>query len=78
MMTMLLPIPSPRKEFKFFFIPYQIKSGYCNHSGEIKLRQTDNISAVHDEIYNAFKIQRGSYIVTKVQDNEFQRWFSAN
>lgn len=78
MMTMLLPIPSPRKEFKFFFIPYQIKPGYCNYSGEIKLRPTDYISSVHDEIHSAFKVPQGSYIITKVQDNEFKRWFGAN
>jgi len=78
MMTMLLPIPSPRKDLKFFFIPYNIKSGNTNHSGEIKVRLTDNISSVHDEILKAYKIQRGSYMVTKVSDNEFTRWFSAN
>lgn len=71
MMTMLLPIPMPRKEFKFFFIPYQIKTGYFNQSGEIKIRPTDHISSIHDEIQAAFKLPRGSYIITKVQDNEF-------
>lgn len=50
MMTMLLPIPLAKKEFKFFYVPYEIKPGYCNRSGDIKLRPTDNVSALRDEI----------------------------
>ena len=50
MMTMLLPIPLAKKEFKFFYVPYDIKPGYCNRSGDIKMRPTDNVSALRDEI----------------------------
>ena len=50
MMTMLLPIPAPKKEFKFFYIPYNIESGYTNHSGEVKLSSSDSIATYRDEI----------------------------
>ena len=44
MMTMLLPIPAPKVTTKFFYIPYDIKDGYQNKSGEIKVRGTEPIN----------------------------------
>ena len=66
MMTMLLPIPMAKKEFKFFFIPHAIGPGYTNYSGEVKVRPTDIIGAIREEIEQVYKLAKGSYIVTKV------------
>lgn len=71
MMTMLLPIPAPKKEFKFFYMPYNIQQPYVNKSGEFYLKATDNISTMRDELLNLYKLDRSDYIITKVQDNEF-------
>lgn len=78
MMTMLLPIPVPKKEFKMFFIPYHITAGYTNKSADIKLRSTDSMVSFREDFQTFFKVDKGAYIVTKVQDNEFLRWFGAN
>lgn len=52
MMTMLLPIPAPKKDFKFFYIPFKIEPGYTNRSGEVKLSSTDYVSTLRDEVQN--------------------------
>ena len=77
-MTMLLPIPAPKKDVKFFYIPYNIGQGYCNRSGDVKLRYSDSVGLLREEISSLFKIDKSEYIVTKVTDNEFVRWFSCN
>lgn len=78
MMTMLLPIPTPKEALKFFYIPFKIGANYCNYSGEIKVRSADPISTIRAEIESNYKLSQGSYLITKVTDNEFIRWFGAN
>jgi Ubiquitin carboxyl-terminal hydrolase len=78
MMTMLLPIPVPKKEYKMFYIPYNIQAGYVNKSADIKLRTTDSLTSFREDFESIFKVDKGNYIITKVQENEFVRWFGAN
>jgi hypothetical protein len=78
MMTMLLPIPVPKKEYKMFFIPYHIRPGYCNKSADIKVRSSDTMTFFREEFETIYKVPKGSFIITKVQDNEFVRWFGSN
>lgn len=77
MMTMMLPIPAQKQSFKLFYIPYDIKDGYVNYSGEVQMRSTDTITTFREEVEKHFDLPKGSYIITHVSNNEFTRFFSA-
>ena len=73
MMTMSLPIPAPKTSFKCFYIPYKIENGYVNKSAELQIRMTDSLLTFREEIEELFKVERGSYLITSVSNNEFTR-----
>ena len=75
MMTLALPIPMQKKSLSFFYVPYNIGSGYVNYSGSIKLRLTDSVMTFREQIYEKFKTNIAQYTITKVNNNEFTRFF---
>lgn len=53
-MTLSLPIPGKKKQIKFFYIPYHIKEGYVNHSGDVYLKESDSIADFRNEVHRKY------------------------
>jgi len=77
-MTLSLPISGKKKKLSFFFIPYEMKDGYVNHSGHIFLRETESIYELRMEIAKKYKVDPGSFIATRVHDNVFKKLLDQN
>ena len=69
MMTIMLPIPAPKKKITFFYIPYNVDEGYMNNNGSIMLGQNDNFKAFREGAEETYGIDKGSYLVTLVFNN---------
>ena len=76
-MTMLLPIPAKKQQVIFYFIPYDLaKDGYTNFKGQIEIRGSETVMDMRNEILKKYGVAKASYTVTKVNNNDFQRYFS--
>ena len=71
MMTILLPIPTPKKKYEVFYIPYEIKDGYINKNFAIGFKSSDFIRTFREEAETKFGIDKGSYVVSMVNNNIF-------
>jgi hypothetical protein len=78
MMTMMLPIPAKKAKIEFFFVPYNIEDGYINKKAYIQARDTESISTLRSLLEKKHEVNRSSYIICKVHDNEIQNYFSSN
>ena len=76
MMTMLLPIPGKKNTLSLFFLPYDIKQGYVNYSARILVRNTDTLDTLRDILQEQHKVAKASFSITKVDKNEFTRYFN--
>ena len=76
MMTILLPIPAPKKKVQFFYIPYEVGEGYMNHNGSILLGQNDNFRTFRENVNEMYGIDKGDYLVSLVYNNQFTSLWS--
>ena len=76
MMTMLLPIPPPKVTISFFYLPYVISEGYVNLSGRLTLSQNDTLADLRRAMKDKYDVDPADYTVTKVNNNEFTRFFN--
>lgn len=77
MMTMLLPIPAKKQSITFYFLPYDLgKEGYTNFKGQIEIRGSETVMDLRNEILKKYGVSKASYTVTKVNNNDFQKFFS--
>jgi len=77
MMTMLLPIPAKKESIEFYFVPYDLnKKGYVNFKGKVSIRGSDSVMQFRREVYETYGVDVSSYTITKVNNNEFSRYFS--
>jgi hypothetical protein len=77
MMTMLLPIPAKKESIEFYFVPYDLnKKGYVNYKGMVSIRGSDSVMQFRREVYETYGVDVSSYTITKVNNNEFSRYFS--
>jgi len=70
-MTILLPIPTPKKKFETYFLPYNIKEGYINKTINFEMRDSEPISAMREHFESEFGIPRDSYICNMVNNQQF-------
>jgi hypothetical protein len=66
MMTILLPIPSKRQTFSFFYIPYDINKGYVNKKAEVLLSNNQGITDLRTQLESVYGIAPAAFTVTKV------------
>lgn len=66
MMTILLPIPTPKKKVEMFFLPYNITKDYINKSFEVSMRDSESIGSMREEIEKEYDIPKGTYAATMV------------
>jgi len=71
MMTILLSIPTPKKKFETYFLPYNIKEGYINKTINFEMRDSEPISAMREHFESEFGIPRDSYICNMVNNQQF-------
>ena len=71
MMTILLPIPTPKKQYEVFYIPYDIKDNYINKNFAVNFRSSDTVRTFREEIESKLGFAKGSYIVSMVNNNQF-------
>ena len=76
MMTMLLPIPPPKVTISFFYLPYDISEGYLDLSGKLTLSQNDTLADLRRAMKDKYDVDPAFYTVTKVNNNEFTRFFN--
>ena len=76
MMTIMLPIPAPKKKVAFFYIPYNVEEGYMNNNGSIMIGQNDNFKAFREGVGETYGISRGSYLISLVYNNQFTSLWS--
>ena len=76
MMTIMLPIPAPKKKVQFFYIPYTVEEGYMNNNGSIMLGQNDNFKAFREGVEDLYGVEKGSYLVSLVYNNQFASLWS--
>jgi len=50
MMTILLPIPTPKQEYEAYFIPHDIKDGFINKSLKVTMRGNETVRAFRENI----------------------------
>lgn len=77
-MTMLLPIPGKKSPQSLFFLPYKINSGYVNYSAKLMIRQNETVESLRDLLWEKHKVPKASYTITKVNQNEFTRYFGCS
>lgn len=77
-MALLLPIPGQKKRVKFFQIPYDLKDGYTNHTGFSFSRASNSIADMRKEIHEKYELDPSTYIISKVQNNDFKRFLNLN
>lgn len=75
-MTLMVPIPSPKKEAEVYFLPYKIGSGYMNQTLKIKYDENDNMRNVREMVSSQYGFSNGSYAIAKVYNNGFSRLFN--
>ena len=73
MMTLSLPIPKPKAEKTFFFLPYKITKGYVNTSYKIKVGESDNMRTLRSIMKDTYGVEPGSFVVSTVYNNNFSR-----
>ena len=73
MMTLSLPIPKPKHEKTFFFLPYKIGPDYVNTSYKIKVGESDNMRTLRSTMMDNYGLETGSYVVSTVYNNNFAR-----
>ena len=61
-----------------FYIPYDIKTGFVNHSTKVLVRNTDNLETLRELLQEKHNIPKASYTITKVNKNEFTRYFNCS
>lgn len=76
MLAMLLPIPAPKQKVSLFFVPYDVKEGYINFSCQVQMRGNDSMMELRQAIQNKYGQNPASYTITKVSNNDFQRYFN--
>lgn len=65
-MAVSVAIPGPRKNTKFFYIPYDLKDGYVNNTGTFSARASDTMAEMRKGLHKKFELEPSSYIITKV------------
>ena len=70
MMTILLPIPAPKKAYQPFLFPFDISEG--NKFFETYHRGTDTLRTYRQEVEDKFKIPKGSYISAQVKHSSIE------
>ena len=73
MMTLSLPIPKPKAEKTFFYLPYKIGKGYVNYSYKIKVGESDNMRTLRSIMKDTYGLDPGSFVVSTVYNNNFSR-----
>ena len=76
MMTILLPIPAPKKAYSPFFIPFDISEG--NKFFETYHRGTDSLRAYREEVEGKFNIPKGSYVSAQVEHSSIETLHSCS
>ena len=76
MMTILLPIPTPKKKFETYVIPYNIKEGYINKTINFEMRDSEPFSAMRELFETEYGIPKGSFTVNMVNNNQFTSQFT--
>ena len=75
-MTLMVPIPTPKKSMEIYYIPYKIGDNYINHTLNIKYDENDNMRIVRENVRDKFGFSSGSYAIGKVYNNKFSRLFN--
>ena len=73
MMTLSLPIPKPKAEKTFFYLPYKISKGYVNTSYKINVGESDNMRTLRTIMKDTYGVEPGSFVVSTVYNNNFSR-----
>lgn len=73
MMTLSLPIPKPKQEKTFFFLPYKIKQDYMNTSFKLNVGESDNMRTLRSVMKDTYGLDPGSFVVSTVYNNCFSR-----
>lgn len=70
MMTMMLPIPAKKTKVEFFYVPYHLKDGFVNKKANVLARETETVATLRDLFQEKYGVQRSSFLISRVQDNE--------
>ena len=77
-MTILLPIPTPKKPYEAYYIPYNIQDNYINNSFKIEMRQSDSIRSYREITEDTLKLPKGSFAFTHVYNNQITTMLRAS
>ena len=75
-MTLMVPIPTPKKTTEVYFVPYKIGDGYMNHTLNIKYDENDSMRVIREQVSDKFGFGQGNYVIGKVYNNKFSRLFN--
>lgn len=69
-LTLTVPIPGAKKKFTFFYIPYFMDvDDYTNFSGDVSLRESDNVETFRKEVGQKLSMNPADFVVTHVVDS---------
>ena len=75
-MTLMVPIPTPKKSAEIFYIPYKIGDGYINHTLNIKYDENDSMRVVRENVKDKYGFSPGDFAIGNVSNNRFSRLFN--